>query len=114
MSASPGDGEDPCADRDPLLHSSHVPSLLSRIHAFDDDDKARYGNGRVDGKRFRRVLHQVREPLRSITSLCTEPMFRDAYKSFVQRHVSLESLRGRDPVKSRVCLEMVRGFFAPF
>lgn len=85
--------------------SSVSTQSFSRIHAFDD--KVPIGRARDDYKRFSRVLHQVREPLTSITSLCTEPFNRDAMKSFIQRHIKLESSREQKPVMSRVCLEMV-------
>lgn len=83
----------------------HFPTKsFSRQYAFDDPDA--YGEATDEGKRFRRVLHQVKEPLGSITSLCTEPLF-GGEKGFIQRHIKWESSRMENPLKSRACLEMV-------
>ncbi|EJK67248.1 hypothetical protein THAOC_11747 [Thalassiosira oceanica] len=91
--------------QDDWIRKTMRDGRVSWIHAFDD--KVPIGRARDDYKRFSRVLHQVREPLTSITSLCTEPFNRDAMKSFIQRHIKLESSREQKPVMSRVCLEMV-------
>jgi len=61
----------------------------SWIFAFEDPHNL--GGARTKGGKFRHILHQVRDPLNSITSLCTEPFYKEEYISFVQRHVNLTS-----------------------
>ena len=47
------------------------------------------------------MLHQLKEPLSSITSLCTEPVL-SRMRQFLQRHIPLDSSRA---LKSVACLE---------
>lgn len=59
------------------------------------------GPTRTGGKKFRRVLHQVREPLSSITALCAEKIFVD----LIGRHIPYNSSREKPNSKGRSCLE---------
>lgn len=59
---------------------------VSWIFAFNDANN--FGPARTHGLRFENVLHQVREPLKSITSMCTEPLVETGYARFLGRHIN--------------------------
>lgn len=79
---------------------------VSWMYAFDDLKS--FGPAKAHGKRFRTVLHQTKEPLSSITSMCTEPIL-SREKAFLQRHIPLPSSYEKKElywtISSRVCLE---------
>mmetsp|Transcript_34056 Transcript_34056/g.55616 ORF Transcript_34056/g.55616 Transcript_34056/m.55616 type:complete len:357 (+) Transcript_34056:1-1071(+) len=75
---------------------------VSWIFAFEDSHP--FGPARTGGKKYSHVLHQVKEPLSSITSICTEPVF-GGMLSFLQRHIPLNSSREENPQLSKACLE---------
>jgi len=75
---------------------------VSWIFAFDDVHN--YGPARTQGKTFDTVLHQIREPLVSITSMCTEPVLTDEL-DFLRRHILLESSHESPAQGSRATLE---------
>eukprot|EP00051_Salpingoeca_urceolata_P010446 m.127787 g.127787 ORF g.127787 m.127787 type:complete len:345 (-) comp16717_c0_seq2:904-1938(-) len=61
---------------------------------FGVRDAVGFGPEHLNGARFRAVVHQVREPLASVTSMCTEPMeTREA--PFLARHISIKGPGGR-------------------
>jgi hypothetical protein len=59
----------------------------SWMYAFEDDNN--FGPMRTQGKRFSHILHQVRDPLESLASICTEPLARPAYFDFLTRHINI-------------------------
>ena len=63
--------------------------MVSWMHIFKDD--VYYGPTNLYGSKFQHVLHQVRDPLKSLTSLAfTEPLKTDHdYLDFVSRHIKL-------------------------
>lgn len=73
----------------PADHDWVVPrarAVSSWILAFNDSDP--YGPVTQLGRRFRRVLHQVRDPLASLTSIaCAHPLTRPDFAAFVARNV---------------------------
>ena len=79
---------------------------VSWMHAFDDLKS--FGPAKAHGKRYRTVLHQMKEPLSSITSMCTEPVL-SGEKAFLQRHIPLPSSYEKkelySKISSRACLE---------
>lgn len=68
---------------------------VSWIHAFNDSDKESFGPGKAHGKRYKTALHQMKEPLSAITSMCTEPVLGSA-KSFIRRHIPIQSSHVED------------------
>eukprot|EP00041_Stephanoeca_diplocostata_P014589 m.270562 g.270562 ORF g.270562 m.270562 type:complete len:311 (-) comp19738_c0_seq1:422-1354(-) len=70
------------------LHTGDV-GLVSWIHLFADRNY--FGPGKLNGGRFKAIVHLVRDPLPSITSIAfTEPMLqRSSYRNFVARHITL-------------------------
>lgn len=60
---------------------------VSWIHAFDDPDN--YGPPYTHtNKTFQHVLHQLRDPLKGITSMCTEPVELLSTK-FLNKHINI-------------------------
>lgn len=90
-------------------HRHRRDGRVSWMFAFDDVET--YGGVTrravtTDDLKFRRVLHHVKEPLSSITSMCTEPFSKPAYVHFLWRHIPLNSSRADGGIhKGRVCLE---------
>lgn len=71
----------------------------SWILAFSDDSP--YGPMRLNRTRFATVVHQTRDPLKSITSIsCTEPLYASEYAGFLLRHIPFDA-------KSRVEAGMI-------
>ena len=70
-------------------HHPKLHGTSSWIFAFED--KHNIGPARTGGGKFRHVLHQVRDPLKSITALCTEPLHDKRYLTFLQRHINVTS-----------------------
>lgn len=83
--------------RNPLEHGS-----VSWIFAFED--KKNFGPARTGGGTFQHVFHQVKDPLGSIASMCTEPIFR-AESAFLQRHVYMPSFYEKPRSLARAALE---------
>jgi hypothetical protein len=75
---------------------------VSWIFAFEDPNN--FGPARTQGKTFGHVLHQVKDPLGSITSMCTEPVYTGELK-FLQRHINFTSSLESPRSKSRGVLE---------
>ena len=75
---------------------------VSWIFAFEDDNN--FGPARTGGGTFRHVLHQLKDPLDSIASMCTEPIF-DGESAFLQRHVYMPSFYEQPQSKARAALE---------
>ena len=68
--------------------------IISWIDAFYDEKEDHIGPSRLHNTRFKYVLHQIREPLKSITSMCTEPLLKGARhemgpqnRRFINRHI---------------------------
>lgn len=77
---------------------------VSWIYAFED--KEPFGPRRSYGRKFRHVLHQVKEPLGAITSMCTEPITSEpSYFLFLKRHIPLNSSSEEPRSLSKMCLE---------
>jgi len=81
----------------PLQHGS-----VSWIFAFEDTDN--FGPARTGGGTFQHVLHQVKDPLGSIASMCTEPIF-SGESAFLQRHVYMPSFYEQPRSLARAALE---------
>jgi hypothetical protein len=75
---------------------------VSWIFAFEDPNN--FGPARTQGKTFGHVLHQVKDPLGSITSMCTEPVFTREL-NFLRRHINFTSSMESPRHKSRGVLE---------
>lgn len=60
----------------------------SWMMAFEDREP--FGPVRLNGKRFSVVVHQVREPLSSLASMCTEPIKGKMYAPFLSRHIYVQ------------------------
>ena len=75
---------------------------VSWIFAFED--KNNFGPARTGGGTFKHVLHQVKDPLGSIASMCTEPIF-DRESAFLQRHVYMPSFYEEPLSQARAALE---------
>ena len=73
---------------------------VSWMYAFDDPHS--FGPAQTNNT-FNHVLHQMKNPLGGITSMCTEPIYR--VKDFLERHVNLTSLHENPAHNSRVVLE---------
>ena len=66
--------------------------MVSWLHIFEDVYQLLWVQGELHGSKFRTVLHQARDPLKSLTSIAfTEPLFRQDYESYLQRHINLTS-----------------------
>lgn len=76
---------------------------VSWIMAFDDDHN--FGPARTQGLRFERVLHQLIDPLKGITSMCTEPIFGGTYLPFLLRHINVAAAHESPRFKSRGVLQ---------
>lgn len=77
--------------------------MVSWIHTFAGKDGSRsgddprmknvdyYGGGaRLGNGRFKAIMHQTRDVLKSITSIaCTEPMTGWKYSSYIKRHIPI-------------------------
>lgn len=69
--------------------------LVSWLHIFEDEYKLPWVGGELHGRKFKTVWHQVRNPLKSLTSIgFTEPLFQADYESYLQRHVTLTNASG--------------------
>ena len=75
---------------------------VSWIFAFEDNNN--FGPARTGGGTFQHVLHQVKDPLGSIASMCTEPIF-DRESAFLQRHVYMPSFYEQPRSQARAALE---------
>uniref|UniRef100_A0A7S1BHU8 Uncharacterized protein n=1 Tax=Corethron hystrix TaxID=216773 RepID=A0A7S1BHU8_9STRA len=75
---------------------------VSWIFAFEDNNN--FGPARTYGRTFDTIFHQIKEPLGSITSMCTEPVLTGEL-NFLQRHILLESSREGSVYRSRATLE---------
>jgi hypothetical protein len=75
---------------------------VSWIFAFEDPNN--FGPARTRGETFGQVLHQVKDPLGSITSMCTEPIFTGEL-SFLRKHINFTSSTESPHYKSRGVLE---------
>jgi hypothetical protein len=75
---------------------------VSWIFAFEDPHN--FGPARTDGSKYEHVLHQVKNPLSSITSMCTEPVLTDELK-FLQRHIGMPSSYEDVKYSSRAVVE---------
>ncbi|KAI9020538.1 hypothetical protein DFJ74DRAFT_769222 [Hyaloraphidium curvatum] len=84
-------------------HDPGGHGTVSWMMAFRDDRQ--FGPARTKGGRFRVAVHLVREPLASLASLCTEPVFLPEYGAFLGRHVPLD-LRPHARTRRRVPLLM--------
>lgn len=63
-----------------------------------------FGPARLNGGRFKMMIHQTRESLASITSMaCTEPITDSRYYTYIQRHVPFERTKYRN---NRIALGM--------
>ena len=80
--------------QDDWSHKDPLAGRVSWIHAFDDTDQATFGESKAYGKRYKRVLHQTKEPLSGISSMCTEPILTSeglSSRVFLQSHIPLRS-----------------------
>lgn len=75
---------------------------VSWIFAFEDPDN--FGPARTQGRKFRHVIHQLKNPLESITSMCTEPVFTVELE-FLRRHINMTSSTESPRYTSRAVLE---------
>ncbi|CAB9510455.1 expressed unknown protein [Seminavis robusta] len=68
-------------------------AMISWIHIFLQNDDRYYGSAYLNGSKFRHVWHQVRDPLKSLTSIAfTEPIQGDkdpTYFKYIDKHISL-------------------------
>ena len=77
-----------------LAHDAQVPirdGIVSWSHLYQDYESLSWTrtNKSIDA-RFRHVIHQVRDPLKCITSMAyTEPMFHKGYLKFLSNHVHI-------------------------
>ena len=70
-------------------HHPKFHGTSSWIFAFEDEHN--FGPARTKGGKFRHVLHQVRDPLKSITAMCAVPLHDGACLTFLQRHINVSS-----------------------
>jgi hypothetical protein len=72
----------------------HIPDrdgMVSWIHVFSDTKY--FGKGHIRGGRFGSVYHQLRDPLKSLTSVSfTEPVLNDGYLEYLNRHINVTSM----------------------
>ena len=79
--------------------------MLSWIHFFNSPTDRYFGPGRLKGGRFRALVHLVRDPLKSITSIgCTEKLDWGNYTEFVRTNIPFD--RGRFPPDGRLGVAM--------
>ena len=79
----------------------HRDGLVSWIFAFEDDHN--FGPARTQ-KTFDTVLQQIKEPLASMASMCTEPVLtRDL--DFLRRHILMENSRESPVNQGQATLE---------
>ena len=70
----------------------HLPhGRVSWIYAFEDPKPFGRVKDLSHNEKYLHVLHQVKEPLASITSMCTEPIGKDKYWKFLGRHIRFTS-----------------------
>ena len=81
----------------PAKHGS-----VSWIFAFEDEHN--FGPARTGGGTFKNVFHQVKDPLGSVASMCTEPIFTSE-SAFLQRHVYMPSFYEEPKSHARAALE---------
>mmetsp|Transcript_21203 Transcript_21203/g.44666 ORF Transcript_21203/g.44666 Transcript_21203/m.44666 type:complete len:411 (+) Transcript_21203:292-1524(+) len=76
----------------------------SWIFAVEDEES--FGPEKADGYKFRQVLHQLRQPLASLSSICAPPeLDRHEQIAFLRRHISLNSSYVKDNNKALLGLE---------
>ena len=72
-------------------HSPHLnvtDGQISWIDAFYEKvEKKHIGPSRLKESRFNYVFHQVRDPLHSLASMCTEPVEKDKNYKFLNSHI---------------------------
>lgn len=61
---------------------------ISWMMAFKDSNQ--FGPQKQNKTLFKNIFHQVREPLSSITSMCTEPISEKSYLEFISRHINTD------------------------
>lgn len=84
-------------------------AVSSWILAFNDSDP--FCPVTQLGRRFRHVLHQVREPLASLTSLaCAHPLTRPDFAAFVARNVPYPYEQWRDAHPLRLAMQFYVGW----
>ena len=62
---------------------------VSWILAFSDKHDNFFGPVKINNARFNTIFHQIRDPLKSITSMCTEPVTNDRYRSYIDRKINI-------------------------
>uniref|UniRef100_A0A7S2UMH2 Uncharacterized protein n=1 Tax=Attheya septentrionalis TaxID=420275 RepID=A0A7S2UMH2_9STRA len=77
----------------------------SWIFAFEDDKNFGPARTYTNGKTFKHIFHHVKDPLKSITAICTEPTPDPRYAKFLQKHVNMTTMFEYPVLKSRVILQ---------
>eukprot|EP01084_Bolivina_argentea_P100617 180599_1 len=91
------------------FHNKSSDGHISWIHSFYEPIETVYPfltSSRLFGGRFKHIFHQIREPLHSLTSMCTEPIVFPKYNRFLINHINLTNI-----TNSTTSVEIVMQFW---